>query len=90
MFFATKYHLIGSYAIVECKKVPFTIEEINTLYGLSKNSNEYPGQGIIFKRTDVDIKRVLKTITWLGTNWEEMLTGKLQLYPYQLTIEKNV
>ncbi|KAA0054399.1 hypothetical protein E5676_scaffold2750G00200 [Cucumis melo var. makuwa] len=40
-FFATNYHLIDSYAMVKGEKVPFYAEEINTLYGLSNNLNEY-------------------------------------------------
>lgn len=77
MFFVAMYLLVESYMMVKGEKVSFIAEEINTLYGLSNNLDEYLGQGIIAKPIESDIKRVIKTITWLGTNWEEMPTRKL-------------
>lgn len=54
--------------MVKGEKVPFYAEEINTLYGLSNNLNEYHGEGIIVKPIDGNKKRVLKTITWPNEN----------------------
>lgn len=76
MFFVAMYLLVESYMMVKGEKVSFIAEEINTLYGLSNNLDEYLGQGIIAKPIESDIKRVIKTITWLSTNWEETPTRK--------------
>lgn len=50
--------------MVEGKKVPFTTEEINDLFGLSNNPNNYLGQRIITKPTKGDLSKVLRVITW--------------------------
>ena len=82
MFYDVKYHLVESFATVEGKKVPFITKEINKLYGLSNNLDDYPGQRIITKPIKNDMnsvspgqtclgkKRQLRSCNYIHINWQ--------------------
>lgn len=66
------------------------LKAINELYELLNDAKAYPCQPFDIEPIEVLVKRILKVIVWLGADWERMPTGRLQLYPHQLTIEANV
>lgn len=90
IFYAAKYHSNESYVIVERKKVSFTMEEINELYGLLNDLDSYPSQSLIAEPTKGDARMIIQLIAWLGAGWTRTTTRSLQLYPHQLTTEANV
>ena len=55
--------------IVEDKKVPFIVEEINDLYDMPNDPDVYPGQRLILDPSEGDAKNIIKLIAWLGANY---------------------
>lgn len=63
------------YVEVKGNKVDFGLEVINALYGLDKNEIKH----VIFKSlNERNLQEALEKVTWPGTKWDIMPTGKYE------------